>query len=123
MLAKLTDFPEAELWAQKATALDAKRAEARMWLAQKLRGRGGHHKASRYLREAEVPEHKLFTELLAYDPRKLAYERSLCHWYIFPDREAGMRLCLEAQDNCVRTASYILYNGSWTWPQGFAGTV
>ena len=46
-----------------------------------------------------MPKHKLFTELSAYCPRRLAYERSICHWYIFPGWEAGMRLCLEAQDS------------------------
>lgn len=81
----LGQLPEAELFAQRALALDPERCEALMCLVSHLRNLSQHHKAMHYLELAEkipVPgSPKLFLELDAYGPRRL-HERSILQYYV-----------------------------------------
>ena len=88
---------EAEYWAQTAQGFDPQRIEALVFLVQQLRERGEHYKAWHYLLRAGVPkpEDKLFLETEAYEGR-VAYERSIVHYYVSQDRAQGMRYLLEA---------------------------
>ena len=96
-LAKLTpDFLEAEMWVQKALAV-ADRPEALLWLVEALRRKNQFFKAWHYLQLAAAMapgENRLFLEADA--PERVAFERSVLHYYVSPDRDEGMRLCLEA---------------------------
>ena len=88
---------DAEYWAQVAQEFDPQRIEALVFLVQQLRERGEHYKAWQYLLKADVPkpEDKLFLETEAYEGR-VAYERSIVHYYVSQDRAQGMRYLLEA---------------------------
>ena len=83
---------ECEMWAQRASETDPDRNEAMLALVEFLRERGEYFKAWHYLLRADrqKPSDKLFLEADCYEWR-VAYERSVVHYYISPDRAAGMR--------------------------------
>ena len=99
-LAKLApDLIEAEAWVQRALTV-TDRTEALLWLVEQLRNRGQFFKAWEYLRTAAAMappgEHRLFLEADA--PARIAFERSVLHYYISPDRDEGMCHCLSCLD-------------------------
>ena len=73
------------------------RTEALLWLVERLRGKGQFFKAWGYLQAAAAMappgESRLFLE--ADWAQRLAFERSILHYYVSPDRDEGMCHCLE----------------------------
>jgi len=94
---KLNRPYDAELWAQRALALEPQRAEALMALVTHFRSNSEPFKAWHYLLKCEAmplpTEPKLFLETDCYGHRA-AYERTLLHWYVKEDRTAGALACL-----------------------------
>ena len=96
-LAKHSDLIEAESWVQRALAV-TDRTEALLWLVEKLRSKGQFFKAWGYIQTAAAMappgENRLFLE--ADWAERLAFERSVLHYSVSPDRGEGMRFCLLA---------------------------
>ena len=98
-LAKHSELIEAEMWVQRALSV-TDRTEALLWLIEKLRATGQFFKAWGYLQTAAAMappgESRLFLE--ADWAQRLAFERSVLHYYVSPDRDEGLCHCLEALD-------------------------
>ena len=92
----LGDIPKMELWVQRAHAKRPTRNEAIVFAARIFRERGDQFKAWHYLRLADAnpkTDDLLFIETDTYGPL-VAYEKSICHYYISPQRSEGLRFSI-----------------------------
>lgn len=94
----LGNIVDAEYWAQKATEIYPKRAEALYLLAKHFRTVNKFHKAYHYIEEGRkiaYPENDiLFIEKFPHEGG-FDYEASIVEYYIFSDKKKGLRSCFE----------------------------
>lgn len=92
----LGDIPKMELWVGRAYAKRPSRNEAIVFAARVFRERGEQFKAWHYLQLAEKTTNTgdmLFIETDTYGPL-VTYEKSICHYYVSPQRSEGLRLSI-----------------------------
>jgi len=87
---------KAELWVHLGQQLQPDRAEGLLSLVTHFRETSQHHKAWHYLLQVEAlkkpQESKLFLEADSYG-HKCTYERSILHFYVYPDRKWEGAMC------------------------------
>lgn len=97
---------QAEEHVDKGLLLQPDRIEGLVSLITHFRERNQFFKAWHYLKLAEPiqkpQDARLFLEVDAYS-HKLAYERSILHYYVRQNKAEGALLCLEYEGPCERT--------------------
>jgi glycosyltransferase involved in cell wall biosynthesis len=87
---------KAELWVHLGQQIQPDRAEGLLSLVTHFRETSQHFKAWHYLLQLEAlkkpQETKLFLEVDAYG-HKMAYERSILQYYVYPDAKADGAMC------------------------------